>query len=537
MTKKRETFSNVDAAWLHMETPSNMAMITGVITFDEKLDFTRLQENFVYRFLIHTRFRSRVREPERGIGLPQWEVDPNFDLDYHLQRTRLPEPGNQEDLQNLVGELMSTQLDFSRPLWQFHYVENYNGGSALIGRLHHCIADGMALIQVLLNMTDTCPDAPCPKPETRPARQLSPLARLMLPAVAVTRRVHKTFTAAERLVSDGFQMLIQPARVLDAARLGGKGTRALGKLLLIGPDRRTALKGRCDVQKRAAWSQAIPLDEVKTIGRLMGGTVNDVLLSAVTGALRRYLESRDQFVEGLNIRAVVPVNLRPPDDLEKLGNRFGLVFLSLPVGVRDPLKRLFVLKRRMDEIKNSPEAVVAFGILNAMGMTPIQIERIIVGIFGMKGTAVMTNVPGPREAIYMVGGRVRDLMFWVPQPGNLGIGVSIISYGGGVVVGIATDMGLVPDPETIVDYFHQEIEHLKRWGRRNGTDQTPLPNLEIEPEFETPAEEISSPIVGEMIAAMPSCCQAVTRAGLPCKNKPLPGHTYCRVHQKELVTV
>jgi predicted flap endonuclease-1-like 5' DNA nuclease len=214
------------------------------------------------------------------------------------------------------------------------------------------------------------------------------------------------------------------------------------------------------VPKRAAWSDAIPLSKVKAIGRATGCTVNDVLLSAVAGALRRYAQTHDQRVDGLNVRGVIPVNLRQETAKIDLGNRFGLVFLSLPLGIDDPLDRLFELKRRMDDLKGSQEAVVAFGILNAIGMAPSEIENIVVNIFGAKATAVMTNVPGPSRQIYFAGAPVREMMFWVPQSGRLGLGVSIFSYNDQVWLGVATDQSLVPDPETIIAYYGQEIDDL-----------------------------------------------------------------------------
>jgi WS/DGAT/MGAT family acyltransferase len=325
----------------------------------------------------------------------------------------------------------------------------------------------MALVGVMLSIMDDEPDAALPPPLEEPAAPRRPglAARVFRPVARAARTAGKARRMAVTLASEGLDHLVHPSRIGDTARMGVSATRSLAKLLLIGPDRRSPLKGRCGVPKRAAWSSDLDLEEVKAIGRRMGGTVNDILLSAVTGGLRRYIESRGAHTEGLNVRAVVPVNLRPPGDDDELGNRFGLVFLSLPVGIQDPLKRLVTLRRRMNEIKDTPEAIVAFGILGAIGMTPTQIEHIIVSVFGMKGTAVMTNVPGPRQPLYFAGGRVDTLMFWVPTPGNLGLGVSIISYAGRVILGIATDEGLVPDPENIVSAFAEEMEYLKNWGR------------------------------------------------------------------------
>ena len=156
------------------------------------------------------------------------------------------------------------------------------------------------------------------------------------------------------------------------------------------------------------------MQEVKAVGRITGTTVNDVLLTAVTGALRRYLQSRGQPTEGISIRALVPVNLRPLDAPLELGNRFGLVFVDLPISAADSFERLLSFNQQMAAIKDSPEAVIAFGILNAIGMTPVGVEQRVVELFGNKATTVMTNVPGPREPLYLAGKRLRHIMCWVP---------------------------------------------------------------------------------------------------------------------------
>ena len=186
-----------------------------------------------------------------------------------------------------------------------------------------------------------------------------------------------------------------------------------------------------------------------------------MLLAAISGALRRYLEDQDQPTDGVEIRAMVPVSLRQPHEMGQLGNRFGLILLTLPVGARDPSERLAIMKRRMDEIKKSPEAVVAFGILNTIGLTPTEVEHIIVDIFAAKVTAVMTNVPGPREPLYLAGSRMTELMFWVPAASHLGLGISILSYAGSVMVGIMTDACVVSDPLAIAENFNVELREMR----------------------------------------------------------------------------
>jgi diacylglycerol O-acyltransferase len=527
--KRRETFSNVDTAWLHIEKPTNTAMITGVILFDKPLDFERLRATIEYRLLPYHRFVQRVREPRFGLGWPQWEDDPYFNLDAHLHRIALPAPGDQLALQELVGDLMSTRLDFTKPLWQIHMVDNVQTpqgvGSAMIPRLHHCIADGIALMQVVLSMADEDPDAAWPEPPEKVRRRANPLSWMFRPVRTAARVTHTGITVAH----ESFQVVTNPKRRKEVAKASAEGGRAFGKLLLIPPDKKTIFRGPTGVKKRAAWSDPIPLEEVKAIGKAMDGTINDVVITAVTGALRRYLEKRGQPTEGLNFRAIVPVNLRQPGELEQLGNRFGLVFLSLPVGIQDPVKRMLVLKRRMDEIKDTPEAAVAFGILWTIGMTPNQIEDIIVKIFSMKGTAVMTNVPGPKEKLYFAGREIKNFIFWVPAPGDLGMGVSIFSYAGQITVGVETDIGLVPDPDSIVQAFHTEFNQLKLWMLVDEAKTSqPTTEAAAPQEHEKQAEPEPEPETAPL-----ELCQALTKAGQPCKNRALPGSSYCRVHQKE----
>lgn len=510
-----EQFANVDAAWLHLAPhgrADNMAMISGVMIFDRPIDIRRLEATLEHRMLKFDRFRQRVREPACGIGLPRWETDPFFDLGAHLHRIALPAPGDTRALQALVSDLMSTPLDFSKPLWQMHLIENVNQGCAIVMRLHHCIGDGVALVKVLLDMTDKEADAPWPgtepEPEApaRPAANWQPLGPLFTPAVGA---VGNTVAAAGELVSAGMDYLIHPSRFVDAAKLGLAGVLAAGKLGLSLPDRKTLFRGTCGVTKRAVWCEPVKLDRIKAIGKAMSSTVNDVLLAAVSGALRRYMVEAGEPVDPrLSIRAMVPVSIRRRHEMNQINNRFGLVLLSLPIGVEDPLERLLVLKHRMDAIKGTPEAAVAFGILGIMGLTPIQIEKLILDFFAAKSTAVMTKVPGPRQVLYYAGAPMRQMIFWVPTSGHLGLGLSIYSYAGEVSVGFATDSYWVPDPEKLVDGFHAELAEMERWippaapaGARQPSAAAPAPGADgqaapdARDAFATPQNAISPPVV------------------------------------------
>jgi WS/DGAT/MGAT family acyltransferase len=516
-----------------MEDPTNLMMITGVLVFGAPLEYDRLKATLERRLLPFDRFRLRIVHSGLPWGGFYWANDPEFDLAYHLQRATLPPPGDQVALQDTASLLASTPLDLSRPPWQIHLVEGYGDGCALICRLHHCIADGIALVHVLLSLTDSQPDTPWPvfEPEPQPPRRRASLGQV---ARATYTAAGRTARAVRHQCQD---VRVHPSHAFDLVGLGARGTSALGRLVLRWPDPKTVFKGGLDVPKRAAWSQPIALEDVKEVGRGLEGTVNDVLLTAMAGALRRYLQGRGEPVDGLNFRAVVPVDLRRPGTEAELGNKFGLVFLSLPLGMADPADRLHELKRRMDDIKGSLEAPVAYGLLNTIGMLPQAIQALVIDIFGTKGTAVMTNVIGPKESLYLAGAPLESLMFWVPQSGHLGLGVSILSYAGRVWLGVITDEGLVPDPETIVTAFHVEFNELltKAHGRNGMTTikemSAMLDDVLVTLDAILEEQQEAGPTPGEETQPTPSRCQALTVAGQPCKNKALPGSEFCRVHR------
>jgi diacylglycerol O-acyltransferase / wax synthase len=246
-------------------------------------------------------------------------------------------------------------------------------------------------------------------------------------------------------------------RLLDAA---GRNAGTAIRLLLTPPDMPTAIKGDPGISRRVAWSAPLSLPAIKQIAHRHGATVNDVLLAAISGGLRHYLQDHDSAVP--EIQAMVPFNLR---DLtqpvpRRLGNKFGLVFLPLPVGTSGSYRRLVAVHRRMEEIKRGSDASVSYGLLSAAGLVPEALERRIVDPFSAKGTAVMTNVRGPAEPVHLAGIPVRTVLVWAPTSGHIGMSVSIFSYRGEVTVGLMVDAALVPDPDQIVAALEEELDAL-----------------------------------------------------------------------------
>jgi WS/DGAT/MGAT family acyltransferase len=455
--------SNLDTAWLQMDRPVTLMMIASFMTFDEPLEYARLIATVEQRLLVFDRFKQRVIPPRVPFGNYIWELDPHFDVRAHIHRVALPAPGDKKALQAFMSDLISTPLDHTRPLWQFHLIEGYANGAVLAGRMHHCIADGIALMQVLLSLTDLSADAPAPdgKPTNEPVtrRRRGWLNTITRPAIGITRT---TLNTADVVLKQSLETFRHPGRLIDLAKVGADSATTLAKMTLRSPDPHTVFKGELSITKLTAWTDQLSLAEIKEISRALEGKVNDILLTLVAGALRRYLQDKGSAVDGLQIRALVPVNLRSLDEPLELGNRFGLVFPTLPVGASDIHERFLETRRYMNEIKNSPEAAVAYGVLNALGMTPMDIEGVFLNFFGSKSSMVLTNVPGPQVQLYLAGKPMREIMAWVPQSGGLGMGISLISYNGSVMIGVTTDEGLIPDPERIIDNIYIEFEALKQ---------------------------------------------------------------------------
>jgi WS/DGAT/MGAT family acyltransferase len=448
----RTPFRNVDASWLRMDDPTNLMVVTGVLVLGSPVPPERIRELVEERLLRFRRFRSRVVQPFAGVGLPSWEPDPDFDLDRHVTVVRLGAEAGEADLQALVSGLLSEPLPADRPLWSLHLVEGYRGGLAIVARIHHCIGDGLALVHVLLSMADGAP-----LPEKRTGSR------------SASRGVSWGITVGQRVLRSAAGILGHPGRIGDMARLASGSAGSLLGLLALPDDPPTALKGNLGVAKRAAWSRPVPLDEVKAIGKATGSTVNDVLMAALAGALRRSLVARGETPRDLDVRGVVPVNLRPPEAAGKLGNRFGLVFLALPLGIEDPLDRLFEVRRRMRALKDSPQAVAVYQVLWAMGVAPKPVFDLALRIFAAKGTAVGTNVIGPRQPIAIAGSPLTEAMFWVPSAGRLALGVSLLSYAGKVWLGLQCDPGVIPDPGGVLAGFGEELEALAELRRMAGS--------------------------------------------------------------------
>ena len=510
-----------DNFWLCMDDPANLMVITAFMEFEELVDFKRLTSTVEQRLASFPRFRKKVVKSPYGVGSPTWEFDKHFDIRSHVHRVALPGRGDKAELQSMVGDFMTTPLDFKKPLWQVHLIENYGEGCVILFRIHHCIADGIALVHILLSAADTDPDTIFSE-RVPPVKRnhTTPLFPWGLEGFIKTAKRAKgaTLAVGEKLLGEWREVVSSPEQLVGLAKTGSEFTTdvaaVLARLTVMPSDPNTAFKGDVGVRKTAVWTEPMSLDKIKIVGKAIStATLNDVLIATVTGAMRRYLKSRSHRVNELDLRVLVPVNIRKPGTEDELGNKFSLVFLPLPIYLEDPVLRLKEVRRRTDHLKKSADAIVHFGLLSAIGVLPPTFARYFANFFSNKASAVLTNVPGPKEPLYFAGKKINNMMFWVPRSGMIGLGISILSYDGKVTVGIAADEGLMPDPEVLLEGFEDEFNHL--------VDLV-----------------VSGKIYDEPLVLhdryKESRCKALNENDEPCKRMAFPGYDYCEIHHPDL---
>jgi WS/DGAT/MGAT family acyltransferase len=395
-------------------------VVNTVLWFDDDPDWEQVERSFFERVVAGFRvFRSKPVDPPVTLGLvmPRWEeveVDPRD----HVVRVRLPEPGDDAALHEYVGREAAQALDHQFPLWQIHLIEGFGGGGAVLLRTHHAMGDGPAIMHAI----------------ERWAGEADPES-------ATDRSTKGAWPGAEIATSLG-------AMKRDAGMLG--------KLVTGMPAMAAVLGQELNGAKALAWTDPVPLAEVKRLGADAEATVNDVGLALIAGALRRCVEGA---AEAAQVEAVVPVTIRSagePIDAD-LGNRFGLIFVPLPVDAEAMEMRLARVKVAMDEIKATREARTVFDALNAVGSAPRPGAQAWVDAFARRASAVITNIVGPRQRLTIGPHTVDGMMLWVPSTGPVGLGVSICSYAGDIRFGVIADTAVMADPTTLARALADEL--------------------------------------------------------------------------------
>jgi diacylglycerol O-acyltransferase / wax synthase len=460
MTENRPTqlaasgrMSALDASFLDVEDAVTHMHIGSVGVFEGPPPKPEeLREMVLGKLALVPRYRQVVRVVPFGAGRPVWVDDAHFNLDYHLRRTALPAPGGESQLRRLVGRVMSQQLDRHKPLWEMWVIEGLEQQRwALLSKIHHCMVDGVAgsdLITVLLDRERTPPP-----PTAEEAWQPRPApngAELVVRSLAANLTV--SYEAARSLVAPR-----------ELARRGQDA--ALGLLRMRGvlrPPPPSTLNGPLGPHRRWSWARA-QLSDVKTVRGALGGTVNDVVLAAITGGLRDLLIARGESVDRV-VRTLVPVSVRSPGERGVYNNRVSAMFAELPVGIADPRRRLDSLRAQMADLKRSKEAVAGEVLTSLAGFAPPLLlalaERLGTRVPQHNVNTVTTNVPGPQHPLYAGGRRMLESFPYVPLGGHVRVGVAIFSYDGAITFGVTGDYDTAPDLDVLCDGIERAIAEL-----------------------------------------------------------------------------
>ena len=471
-----QTMSPLDASFLHIEDAVTHMHIGSVGLFEGPAPGPgEVKADVAAKLPLVPRYRQKVRFVPLALGRPTWVDDRHFNLDYHVRRTALPAPGGHTELRNLVGRVMSQQLDRNKPLWELWVAEGLDdGGWALISKTHHCMVDGVAgtdLMSVLLDSDRDAerpgtPDDWEPQPEPSSAALVAHSLRLR---AADPYEVTRTAIAAMR----------GPRRV---ARQAADATRGLVNMRnLLTPNTYSTLNGPIGPHRTWEWARA-RLSDVKEIRKHHGGTINDVVLAVITNGFRELLESRGEDLSGHVIRTLVPVSVRAENERGVASNKVSAMFAELPVHIEDPALRVQSLHDQMQDLKHSGQAVAAERLTAMGGFAPGMLlalgGRVATRLPQSSVNTVTTNVPGPQHPLYLAGRRMLEAFPFVPLGGHVRVGIAIFSYDGGINFGVTGDLDTADDIDVLCRGIERGVEQLL------GKPASPAPRMAAAEEAE-----------------------------------------------------
>jgi WS/DGAT/MGAT family acyltransferase len=453
-----DRLSPLDASFLFMEESTTAMHVGGLMTFDATPGFDpdRFVAQIGERLAAVPRYRQKIREVPVHLGLPVWVDDPAFELDYHVRRSALPAPGSDAQLRELVGRLVSRQLDRARPLWEIYLVEGLSDDRfAIVTKVHHAMVDGLSSIDIGTVLLDVTPKPrESPPDDWHPAPEPSGLELAADALQEQLRRPQLMFGTAQRALLD----------VRSAVRTGGAMLAAAWSASQPAPA--NPLNAPIGRQRRYGTS-AGALDDYKAIRKEHGGTVNDVVLSVVTGALRRWMTTRGEPVRAsTTVRAMVPVSVRGRRTGGKLGNQISALFVDLPVGEPDPATRLKTVTAAMSGHKSSGQAIGASALIGLVGLATPTLHtlgaRLTSSMSSRMFNVVVTNVPGPQFPLYAMGARMRDMYPVVPLAKGQAVSIGITSYDGGIFYGLNADRDAMGDVDVLADAIGASLDELRR---------------------------------------------------------------------------
>jgi diacylglycerol O-acyltransferase / wax synthase len=453
-----DRLSGLDSSFLHLERgPTHMHVAACAVFEGPAPDYEELVETVQSRLHLVPRYRQRLAFVPLGQGRPVWVDDPHFNIAYHVRHTALPDPGDDGQLRRLTGRVFSQALDRAKPLWETWMVEGLAGGRfALLSKTHHALVDGVSGVDIMNVLFDTSPD---PMPVAPPDHEWTPRplpsgAQLLADALVERATVPGEIVRGVRAVVRGPRKVIQ--RVADDAL--ALGALAWSGLQPAPPSRFNAPVGP---HRRFTWVHG-DLGQFKSTKNALGGTVNDVVLAAVAGALGRYMRHHGDVTDDVLLKAMVPVSVRADVERGALGNKVAAMWAPLPVGIVDPVARLRTISESMHEIKDSGQAVGAQVLTSLSGFAPTTIVSQAARLQARQRlfNLVVTNVPGPQLPLYMLGRQLEAIYPMVPLTNNTALGIAIMSYNGQLNFGLAADYDTLPDLNRLASELDASIQEL-----------------------------------------------------------------------------
>jgi len=450
--------SPLDASFLHIEDDSSPMHIASTAIFEgpppAHADVLRMVAS---KLPLVPRYRQKVRFVPLELGRPVWVDDVHFNLDYHVRHTALPSPGSDVQLRNLVGRVMSQTLDRSKPLWEMWVVEGLEDGHwALISKSHHAMVDGVSGTDLLAVVLDNEPDpVRSPPPPWQPTPELS---QVELIGAAVAERVFSPYEALRGARS----LVTRPRRLVSEVVTTSRGLSSLARLAR--PQPLSSLNGPIGPHRRYTWARGT-VSDIKAVRGALGGTLNDVVLAAITQGFRELLLSRGESVDR-SVRTMVPVSVRKADQKGSYDNRVSAMFAELPVGLTDPVERLHAVTAQLQGLKESHQAVAGETLTSLAGFAPPALlaagTRLALRLPQRNLNTVTTNVPGPRVQLYAAGRRMLEAFPYVPLAGQLRIGVAIFSYLDSLNFGVTGDYDSTPDLDVLARGISTGLTDLKK---------------------------------------------------------------------------
>lgn len=472
------SFSWGDALFLYIERPGQPLNIACVCTFDGPIPLKVCREFVESRLDLIPRYRQHVVFPPFNLGLPSWQIDPNFDIRNHIEQVSLKR-GTENELKALASKIISQSLDRQKPLWHLTLVRGLEGDrSALVVRIHHCLADGLAGVGIMNVLMDPSPIA-APPPRKQPA--VKPPPPRDSGAVLLDSLMKSYFSAVKGALT------IHSEALNIAQEAFGNPTGPLSDLMnvmpeLASPAERLPFNIVCQGPQRFAWTE-ISMAEIKAIRESVGGTVNDVILTVVAAAIRRYSELHKVRLKGRSVRIIIPVNVRDDQSASALGNHISFLPVTIPLDIRDPQKLFSFVRERMEYLKRARAAeFVGFAgglfstiptpIWAAVGPVASQLPLSLCNI-------ICTNVPGPPMALYLLGRKMLAWYPYVPIGGEMGVNCAILTYNGTAYFGFSCDIHAVPDAEQLEKFVRTSFAELHA-SRGSGKVKKPVETKEPE---------------------------------------------------------